>query len=345
MKKMLITGAGGFIGSHLVDRALADGWEVWAGIRHSSSRQWLTDERIHFIDLRYNDRQQLNAQLRKQFDDHGRWDVIINCMGVTKTPHKEDFMRVNYLFLQRLIEALRQCQMMPSQFVQLSSLSAWGPVHELDQSPISLTDVPRPNTEYGQSKAAASQWLKNQRDVPYLLFYPTGVYGPRERDYYQMFRTVSMHLDFVPGIEPQHLTFVYVTDLIECIFRAIDRGLSHKEYIVAEGDFRLGSNNEARSYSSSEFRQYIQREFGIRHCLALHIPLWLLRLVCISAERVAKLRGKSSTLNGDKFHIMAQRNWMADVSALHSDLDYVPSTSLEEGVHKTFAWYKANHWL
>lgn len=345
MKKMLITGAGGFIGSHLVERALADGWEVWAGIRSSSSRQWLTDVRIHCIDLRYEDYQRLTEQLLQHAQEHDKWEVIINCMGVTKTPHREDFMRVNFGYIQHLIEALRQCQMMPRQLVQLSSLSAWGPVHEQEMLPIKLTDVPRPNTEYGRSKAAASLWLKEQADVPYLIFYPTGVYGPRERDYYQMFKAVRMHLDFVPGLRPQRLTFVYVTDLVECIFRAIDRGLTRREYIVAEGDFEHNDSEMARCYASSDFRRLIQREFGIGHCLALHVPLWLLRLVSLAAEALAKCQKRASTLNGDKYHIMAQRNWMADISALRSDLGYWPTTSLKEGVHKTFLWYRENHWL
>lgn len=337
MKKILITGAGGFIGSYLVERALADGYDVWAGVRASTSREFLTDPRIHFIDLPFQDRDALRTTLIDHKRARGRWDVVINNLGLTKTPYFSEFDRINYGYVQRLVEALRLTDMMPDQFCLMSSLSAWGPIHEDDGRPISLDDEPAPDTAYGLSKLRVAQFLKApaQDDVPYLIFYPTGVYGPRERDYYLMFKTVGAGFDFVPGFRPQQITFVYVKDLVECVFRAIDRGLTRREYIVSE----------PRSYTSTQFRQYIQRELGGRFCLPIKVPLFLLKIVCYTAGWIAARRGKASTLNADKYHIMRQRNWKADISALRADLDYEPSTTLEEGVRETFRWYKENGWL
>ncbi len=335
MKKMLITGASGFIGSHLVDRALTEGWEVWAGVRSTSSKEWLQDTRIHFIELDFAHEERLLAQLKHLHATAGKWEVIINNMGVTKTSSPDDFMRINCLCVIRFIEALREMDMMPQHFVQMSSLSAWGPIHEQDSLSITLTDRQQPNTAYGKSKAEISEYLKRQDDVPYLIFYPTGVYGPREKDYFLMFKTVQRHLDFVAGISEQYLTFVYVEDLTECIFRAIRKGMSRREYIVAE----------ERSYTSTEFRRLIQSEFGHRYCLALRVPLFLLRVVCWVSGKLMRFFGETPTLNPDKYHIMAQRNWRADLSALKKEMGYVPQTSLAEGVHKTFEWYKCHGWL
>lgn len=335
MKKMLITGASGFIGSHLVDRALTEGWEVWAGVRSNSSREWLQDSRIHCIELDYVHEKRLLAQLEQLHDTLGKWEVIINNMGITKTSRQDDFMQINCQAVIRFIQALREKDMMPQHFVQMSSLSAWGPIHEQDALPIALSDRQQPNTDYGKSKAKAAEYLKSQHDIPYLIFYPTGVYGPREKDYYMMFKTVQHHLDFVAGFSRQDLTFVYVEDLTECIFLAIRKRMQQREFIVAE----------ERSYTSTEFRQMIQSEFGHQYCLALRVPLFLLRLVCWLSGKLTRFTGKTPTLNQDKYHIMAQRNWKADVSALKNELDYVPRTTLAEGVHKTFEWYRSHGWI
>jgi nucleoside-diphosphate-sugar epimerase len=334
-KQILIAGAGGFIGSHLVQYALDHGWAVWASVRSTTSREFLSDPRIHFIELPYSDPQELRSALLEHKTERGPWDVIINNMGVTKTNDVRDFERVNYGNVQRLVEALKLTEMLPSQFILMNSLSAWGPVHEKDNLPISLSDTPHPNTAYGLSKLHVASWMKQQDDVPWTIFYPTGVYGPREKDYYLMWKSVKAGFDFVPGFKTQHLSFVYVKDLVEAIFRSIDLGKVHREYIVAE----------PHTHTSSDFRRCIRQSLAKPRCLSLRVPLWLLKAVNYTAGWLAARAGHPSTLNADKYHLMAQHNWQADISVMQEELGYTPGTTLEEGVGLTTAWYKENNWI
>ena len=81
--------------------------------------------------------------------------------------------------------------MMPDQFFLMSSLSALGPGDEINLKPIKIDDWPTPNTSYGKSKLKAENYLKSFDDFPYIIIRPTGVYGPRDKDYLLMFKTIK----------------------------------------------------------------------------------------------------------------------------------------------------------
>ena len=155
MKKILITGASGFIGGFLVKEALNRGYETWAGVRSTSSRVNLQDERIRFIDLKYSDRESLTAQLADFVREHGPWDYVIHNAGLTKTLDKRNFYRINAQNTANLIEALAASGCKPEKFLLMSSLSSYGRGDEKTFRPISLDDPQLPDTEYGKSKLEA----------------------------------------------------------------------------------------------------------------------------------------------------------------------------------------------
>ena len=153
--KLLVTGASGFIGSHIVEEALDRGFDVWAAVRKSSSREFLQDERIHFIELNLSSQEQLEEQFRQH-----SFDYVVHAAGATKCLHASDFHRINTEGTQNLVRALMAVGMPLKKFVFISSLSIMGAIRE--QQPyqdIRDTDTPCPNTAYGRSKLEAEQWL------------------------------------------------------------------------------------------------------------------------------------------------------------------------------------------
>ena len=129
---VLVTGASGFIGSFLVEEAVRRGMTAWAGVRATSSRAYLRDEHIHFATLNLDKKDLLREQLREHRDRYGKWDYIIHCAGVTKCRNKADFDRINYDSTRSFVELLTELDMVPRQFIYISSLSVYGPVHEKD---------------------------------------------------------------------------------------------------------------------------------------------------------------------------------------------------------------------
>ena len=123
MKKILITGASGFIGSFIVEEALRRELEVWAAVRPTSSRKYLQDTRIRFIELDFGSEEKLTEQLRGH-----DFDYIVHAAGATKCLHREDFFRTNTEGTKHLVRAILRLSMPIEQFVYISSLSVFGPI-------------------------------------------------------------------------------------------------------------------------------------------------------------------------------------------------------------------------
>jgi len=329
--KILITGASGFIGSFIVEEALRRGFETWAAVRKSSSRAFLQDKRIHFIELDFSSETQMTEQLTGL-----QFDYIVHAAGVTKCLDKADFHRINTEGTQHLVRVLLALQMRIKRFVYISSLSIMGAIRE--QQPyteILESDVAKPNTAYGKSKLEAEKWLATVKDLPYVILRPTGVYGPRERDYFMMAKSIQSHTDFAVGYKQQDITFVYVTDVVQAVFLALEKGQSGRKYFLSDGEV----------YQSSTFSNLIRKELGNPWWIRITAPIWVLRVVTFIGEYVGRLTGKVTALNNDKYNIMRQRNWRCDIEPARKELGYEPKVKLEEGVRRSIQWYKDNKWL
>lgn len=338
--RILITGASGFIGSFIVEEALNRGFETWAAVRKSSSREFLQDERIHFIELNLSSEEQLKQQLKDI-----QFDYVVHAAGVTKCLHKEDFFRINTEGTKNLVRALLDLQMPLKRFVYISSLSIMGAIREEQPyKEIREQDKAMPNTAYGKSKLEAEQWLvslnkelekKNEKLLPYVILRPTGVYGPRERDYFMMAKSIQSHTDFAVGFKQQDITFVYVTDVVQAVFLAMEKGQTGRCYFLSDGEV----------YQSSTFSDLIRKELGNPWWIRITAPLWLLRIITFCGEYMGHITGKVTALNNDKYNIMKQRNWRCDINPARQELGYEPQVKLEEGVRRSIAWYKKNKWL
>ena len=334
-KKVLVTGASGFIGSFLVEGGLERGMQTWAGVRRTSSRKYLQDSRIRFAELNFGDKLKLKEQLAVHKQEHEGWDYIIHCAGVTKCLHKEDFDKGNYQATVNFVEALYELDMVPERFIYISSLSIFGPIHEENYLPISECDEAQPNTAYGESKLKSEKFLQSLSDFPYVIYRPTGVYGPRERDYFLMAQSIKQHVDFAAGFKRQDITFIYVKDLVQAVYLGVKSEALRRAYFVSDGQV----------YESRTFSELIQQELGNPWVLRIKCPLAILKVISSIAEFGAKCMGKTSTLNRDKYNIMKQRNWRCDISPLVTELGFHPEYPLDRGVKEIIAWYKKEGWL
>ncbi|MBD5321329.1 MAG: NAD(P)-dependent oxidoreductase [Bacteroides sp.] len=325
-KKVLIVGAGGFIGGFIAAESLRRGYETWCGVRESTSRRFLTDPALKFITLDYDNPDRLTEQLRGH-----HWDYIVYNLGATKCVNFMDFNRINYIYLRDFVESLQDADAVPERMLFMSSLSAIGPGDEKGYTPLDGNSIPNPNTRYGVSKIKAETFLQSlPKEFPWIILRPTGVYGPHEQDYLMMIKSIDAHFDFGVGMRKQMLTFIYVEDLARAVFDALERAPLHHKYIVSE----------PRAYTQKEFRSIVAKALGRHLVIPVRLPLWALSIACKVSEKWGAAKMKAVTLNSDKYNIMAQRNWACDVTPAQNDFGFAPQIDLAEGIRRTVEAYR-----
>ncbi|NSW44956.1 MAG: NAD(P)-dependent oxidoreductase [Bacteroidales bacterium] len=334
MKKVLITGASGFVGSFLVEEAIKRGYKPIAGIRTSSSKKYLQQPEIDFIYFNLFDKEQIKQQLNQYIQKNGAIDYIIHNAGVTKVKRLDEFMKVNYECTRNFVEALLESKHIPEKYIQISSLAAFGPGNNKTLEPVKLSDTPQPNTEYGRSKLKAEEFIRSKNELPWIVFRPTGVYGPRETDYFVYLKTINRGFEPYIGFKSQHLTFIYVKDLARLVFDALESPFKHRAYFIADNNV----------YLSEEYAAIVKKHLH-KKTIKLRVPLFLVKFISIILEFIFGLFGRTPVLNKDKYNILSSLNWKCEVEPLQRDFNFKAEYDLDKGVKESIDWYKEQKWL
>lgn len=329
MKKVLITGASGFIGSFLVEEAIKRNFEVFAGVRASSSRTYLKQPELVFFESNLSDKYAIKKALIDYKNKYGKFDYIIHNAGLTKSCNISDFDKVNVQLTKNFIEALSELNIIPEKFIYISSLAAYGPGDEHTLQAINDKDIPNPNSLYGKSKLKAEQFIKSFKNIPYLIFRPTGVYGPREKDFYVLFKTINQGLETFIGSPEQHISLIYIKDLTRLIFDALESDSVNKSYFLSD----------LKNYTAIEFNGIIKQVLN-KKTFRIVFPKRLVRLIALLSEKLSCVFGKVSTLNTEKYKEISCKNWLCDCTDLVEDFSFKPEYDLKTGLEETIIWYK-----
>ncbi len=330
MKTVLITGASGFIGSFLVEEAEKQGFKVLAGIRPNSSLENLKNTHPEFFKADLSDKQAVISALKQT----GDIDYVIHNAGITKTCHKADFDKIIYGSTKNLIEALQETGKKPQKFIYISSLAAYGPGK--GKEPVKPTDKPYPISLYGKSKLKTEQYIQSLKDFPYLIFRPTGAYGPREKDYLVMYQTVQSGIETYIGSTEQYLSFIYVKDLAGLLINALNSKQTHKSYFVSD----------LNTYTAVEFNRIVKEALGKKRTIKIVFPKIFVKLISYIGEKISCLfKGQAPTLNMDKYYEVSQKNWLCDSTDLIRDFDFKPKYDLKKGIAETIKWNRLNNTL
>ncbi|MGO9411368.1 MAG: NAD-dependent epimerase/dehydratase family protein [Spirochaetia bacterium] len=324
--RIAVTGATGFIGSHLVEALVRDGHEVTCLARDPERTRSLSSLPVRFVYGSMDSSSALASLVDGQ-------EAVVHAAGLTKARSPEEYIRVNVGGTENLLSVIRGKAGRLRHFVFFSSAEAMGP--STPGQPITEDACLRPFSAYGKSKIMAEQSLAGlERQMPVTIVRPPVVYGPRDKDLGILFRLVAR--GFLPVVSPSPaFSVVYVKNLVTGICRAIDRAHESgtRSYFFTDGP----------ETSWSDFGGMIARAFGNKP-FTLRVPQLIVLAIAMFAGILSALGAKTTILSRDKIREMCG-SWVVSDERARRELDYQPAFSTEQGVTETAAWYRSQGWF
>lgn len=321
--KILLTGASGFIGGRLRESLLARGNDVLA-IRRRGSPAAKTGRSL---EAEYDDRATIERIVREEKPDY-----VFHVAGATKGVKYSDFTRANVMPTESLVRAFEKEHPGVKRFVLVSSLAAYGPSSKTRA--LAESDVRRPIEFYGQSKLEAEHLVEASK-LAWTIVRPSGVYGPGDLDYLNLFKEVASGRNVFFGNRDRWFSAIYVDDLIDATLRAAtDPRTAKKGYFVDDG----------RALTWGEFQKAIVDASG-RRAMTLSLPEVSVGIAAFFGEAASRIDGKPRLFNRQKAKMGAQEAWTCRSDALRADTGWSPKVPVEEGVRRTFEWYRREKWV
>lgn len=326
--KVLLTGASGFVGSHVLDLLVERDIPTTVLLRASSSRRFIAPHlnRVVVAEGAITDPASLPPALAGVTQ-------VIHCAGATKAVHAAELYRVNRDGTRNLLDAVNACGDQVRRFVHISSLAVSGP--GTAAAPARESAPPHPVSEYGRSKLAAEGEVIANCRVPFVILRPGGVYGPRDQEFFPLFKAARGRIVPAFGGGRQELSLVLATDLAAVVLAALEPGVTPGAVCHVAS---------AQVITARQLTDELTRVMGVR-AWTLPLPNAILPPICALARIAARLTGRASILAHGKRHELAAAGWVADVTRLRTELGVECPTPLADGLGTTLAWYRAAGWL
>ncbi len=328
MAKILITGATGFIGSHLVDAHLEKGNEVRILARTNSLLDPLRRKGIEVIKGDYNNVESLKAAVEGV-------DYIYHVAGVTKALDEKTYIEGNVTATENLLRATCSVNTSLKRFLHVSSGAAAGPSPSAEE-PIDETAPPKPVTLYGKTKLQAEQVCKQFfANLPITIVRPSIIYGERDKDMLEHFKTVKYGIIPIFGFAEKKYDYLYVKDLIEGMIAAAESEKTKGEIYFLSG----------KAHSWHEVGEAAKKALGKSFAIKITFPDWLSTTLAAVVEDINKAQGKISILNRDRARDGKERYWTFSTKKAKQDFNFTQKVPLEEGFQRTVEWYRQNRWI
>ena len=321
--KALVTGATGFVGSHLVEALRRNRVEVTALARSPEKAAALVAAGVRVVAADLHNTEALARAVDGQ-------NMVFHVAGVVSARNEAEFLSANRDGTRNIVAAAAAGG--GPRFVLVSSLAAGGPAPR--GLPLDGSEPPRPVTAYGRSKLAGEQAVRDST-LPWVIVRPPIVYGPRDREVLKLFRIARLGVAPVFGDGAQELSAVHAADLANALIAA------------AQSDRARGRTYAAchpEVFTSTEFVRAVGSSMG-RSVGALRIPAPIGRVLLALTETTAKIAGQPTILTTDKANEFFQPAWTGDSRPLSRDTGWIASYDLQHGLAHTYQWYRRAGWL
>ncbi len=327
MAKVFITGATGFIGSHLADKLIAKKYQIKCLVRKNSNIRWLKDKPIEFVNGSLWDDKLLENALADV-------DYVYHVGGVTFGKKKEDYYKGNVEATKNLIKVTHAVNPKLKKFIFVSSQTAVGP--SLGEKPIDENTEYHPITTYGRSKMEAEKVVKQYFDkMNCTIIRAPAVYGPRDVAILEYFKTMSRGLQPMIGFNDKKVSLIHASDLVDGMILAgeSEKAVSNIYFITSE-----------RPYSWKEVGE-LTKEFMGRKTIKIKIPHFVVYIVGANAQFFSLFSKKPAIMNIEKCRDLTQAYWTCSGEKAGRELGFKETLGLVNGLKDTIDWYKKEGWI
>ncbi len=331
--KAFVTGATGFVGSHLVEALLERGDDVTSLVRSPAKAQRVfTARKPRLFPGSLSD----PLALRRACEGA---DVVFHLAGLTAARDRTQFLEVNESGTRGVVEAALDVAPGLQRFVQVSSLAAAGPTRR--GHPLTEDAPPHPISDYGVSKLAGEEVVKAS-GLPWTIVRPPAIYGPRDVELRRVFSFARFGVRIVFGDGGQELSLIHITDLVAALIRAALATESGKTYFTCHRE--IVTSRQFVSEVNAAVREIRRGEpvAASKSRFALGIPEWFARPALATTGFLAKLVGKPSVLSTDKVDEFYADAWTCSPAALERDAGWKADIALAAGLRDTATWYRQN---
>jgi nucleoside-diphosphate-sugar epimerase len=321
-----VTGANGFVGSHLVDYLLEQGHEVHAIVRSSSNLQWLDGKEVTLHACGLNSAEDLKVAFEGA-------NYIYHIAGVVKALTKDGFMKGNVEMTRNVMEAAAHISTIQRVLIT-SSMAATG--YAEMGSDVDENSPLRPIEPYGDSKVAQEEVAKEYADrVPSTIVRPPGVYGPRDTEIFAFFKAINNGVSAMMGFTPKEMSLIHVRDLVQGMYQA-----ATNENSVGEVYF-LGS---LECYNWKQLGDYASEAMN-KKTITIKIPHFVIFILGFFGQILESWFGMDVALNRDRAYRITRPSWYCNSNKAVKELGFQQTVPIEEGFKSTIDWYKEKGWL
>ena len=325
--KALVTGATGFIGSHLVEALVQQGARVRCLVRTKNHLGWVKDFPVEFVVGNCQEKNSLKQAVQDV-------DQVFHLAGAITAVKEKTYFEVNGLGTENLVQACIENNPRLKKFIYISSQAAAGPSRNAGGKKES--DPCQPVSPYGKSKLLGEELaLSHSHELPLLILRPCAVYGPRDKGFYTLCKCLSRRINPVLADHDQHISMCHVQDIVRAIVLSAEtRTESGEIFFLSDG----------HDYRMAEIGDIFAQTMAISP-LNIPLPKQMLFGMAFVAEFFSRVTGKPFIMSRGKVEEMIQNNWLCDITKARTVLGYEPRISLARGAELTVAWYKKENWL
>lgn len=323
--KVLVTGATGFLGSHVCELLTKNGHEVRALVRKTSNTRYIEAFGVELVEASLESGKDLDKAV-------SGIDAVVHGAAIVKAKRKEDFDRVNTGGTRNLLQAVLEHAPNLQRFVYVSSLAAHGfgengapRAHERPSAPV---------THYGKSKLRGEELLLEKAGViPVTILRPPAIYGPRDSEMLAFFKIVEKRVVPFLGNPNNRCSLIYASDCAQAILLALTKD---------HPSGRIYSVEDGRVYTQKEVVSLIESAIGKRAVAKFTVPISAVSVAAIGSELVGKLRGQAVMLTRDKVHELKEQQVSEPSDDLRRELGWEPQVQFAEGAKTSVEWYRSN---